>query len=96
MSVDAGTPSAVRSDSGTTDQYVITGGADGKWRLNLLAEADIARASLDYIGTLTPIQEIAERPELREKLTAVKQSIDDAAPPSIPGPGRAQLLEFLG
>jgi SAM-dependent methyltransferase len=38
MSVDAGTPSAVRSDSGTTDQYAITGGADGKWRLNLLAE----------------------------------------------------------
>jgi SAM-dependent methyltransferase len=38
MSVDAGTPSAVRSDPATTDQYAITGGADGKWRLNLLAE----------------------------------------------------------
>jgi 2-polyprenyl-6-methoxyphenol hydroxylase-like FAD-dependent oxidoreductase len=59
-------------------------------------DADIARASLEYIGTLTPIQEIAERPELREKLTAVKQSIDDAPPPAIPGPGRAQLLELVG
>jgi hypothetical protein len=37
MSVDAATPSAVRPDSGT-DQYAITGGADGKWRLNLLAD----------------------------------------------------------
>jgi 2-polyprenyl-6-methoxyphenol hydroxylase-like FAD-dependent oxidoreductase len=59
-------------------------------------DADIARASLEYIGTLTPIQEIAERPELREKLTAVKQSIDDAPPPAIPGPDRAQLLQLLG
>jgi hypothetical protein len=59
-------------------------------------DADIARASLEYIGTVTPIQQIAERPELREKLTAVKESIDDAPPPAIPGPGRAQLLELVG
>jgi 2-polyprenyl-6-methoxyphenol hydroxylase-like FAD-dependent oxidoreductase len=58
-------------------------------------DPDIARASLEYHGTLTPIQEIADRPDLRDKLTAVKQSINDAPPPAIPGPDRAQLLELM-
>jgi 2-polyprenyl-6-methoxyphenol hydroxylase-like FAD-dependent oxidoreductase len=58
-------------------------------------DPDIARATLEYIGTLTPIQEIADRPDLRDKLTAVKQSTNDAPPPAIPGPDRAQLLELI-
>jgi len=58
-------------------------------------DGDIARANLEYIGTLTPIQEIAVRPDLREKLTAVKQSINDAPPLAIPGPNRVQLLELV-
>jgi hypothetical protein len=58
-------------------------------------DPDIARANLAYIGTLTPIQEIADRPDLRDKLTEVKQSINDAAPSAIPGPDRAQLLDLV-
>ena len=41
------------------------------------ADPDIARAMLEYIGTLTPIQEIADRLDLRDKLAAVKQSVSD-------------------
>ena len=59
------------------------------------ADPDIARAMLEYIGTLTPIQEIADRLDLRDKLAAVKQSVNDAPPPAIPGPDRAQLLELV-
>ena len=58
-------------------------------------DPDIARANLEYIGTLTPIQEIADRPELRDKLTAANESINDAPPPAIPGPNRAQLVELV-
>ena len=43
-------------------------------------DPDIARANLEYIGTLTPIQEIADRPDLRDKLTAVNQSITTRTP----------------
>lgn len=59
------------------------------------ADPDIARANLEYIGTLTPIQEIADRSDLRDKLAAVKQSAKDAPPPAVPGPDRAQLLELV-
>jgi 2-polyprenyl-6-methoxyphenol hydroxylase-like FAD-dependent oxidoreductase len=58
-------------------------------------DPDIARACVEYIGTLTPLQEIADRPDLRDKLTAAKQSTNDAPPPAIPGPDRAQLLELM-
>jgi hypothetical protein len=56
------------------------------------ADPDIARATLEYIGTLTPIQEIAQQSDLRDKLTNIKQSV---TPPAIPGPDRPQLLELL-
>jgi 2-polyprenyl-6-methoxyphenol hydroxylase-like FAD-dependent oxidoreductase len=58
-------------------------------------DPDIARATLAYFGTLTPIQEIAQQSDLRDKLTNLKQSMRDAPPPAIPGPGRAQLLDLL-
>jgi 2-polyprenyl-6-methoxyphenol hydroxylase-like FAD-dependent oxidoreductase len=58
-------------------------------------DPDIARASLEYIGTLTPIQEIANRSDLRDKLTYIEQSLNDAPPPAMPGPDRAQLLDLL-
>jgi hypothetical protein len=58
-------------------------------------DPDIARASLECIGTLTPIQEIANRSDLRDKLTNIKQSLNDFPPPPIPGPAGAQLLDLL-
>jgi 2-polyprenyl-6-methoxyphenol hydroxylase-like FAD-dependent oxidoreductase len=58
-------------------------------------DPDIARATLAYFGTLTPIQEIAQQSDLRDKLTSLKQSMRDAPPPAIPGPDRAQLLDLL-
>lgn len=62
----------------------------------VLADADLARALLEYGGTLTPIQDIAKRPEIVDKLAALKaEATDDVAPPAIPGPDRAQLLELV-
>ena len=60
-----------------------------------IADPDIARAMLEYVGTLTPIQTIAGRPEVRKKLADLKQS-NDVPPAALPGPDRGQLLELVG
>ena len=57
------------------------------------ADPDVARAFLEYMGTLTPVQEIADRPELRDKIITLKRSAPP--PPAVPGPNRAQLLELV-
>jgi hypothetical protein len=46
---------------------------------------------MEYVATLTPIQEIVERPAVRAAIEAV----GDAVPMEMPGPDRAQLLELL-
>jgi len=55
------------------------------------SDPDIFRAFLEYVATLTPIQEILERPAVRAAIEAV----GDAAPMEMPGPDRAQLLDLL-
>jgi len=50
----------------------------------------MARAWLEYIGTLTPIQEIANRPDFPDKLAALKQAARDtpwASPRIVEGSG---------
>jgi 2-polyprenyl-6-methoxyphenol hydroxylase-like FAD-dependent oxidoreductase len=67
----------------------------GDLRRFVLADPDIARAWLEYVGTITPIQVIVNRPDVRDKLVALKQSLKDAPPPAIPGPDRGHLLELV-
>jgi hypothetical protein len=62
----------------------------------VLADGDLARAMLEYGGTLTSIQEIAQRPTVVAKLAELKAAgSDGVVPPEIPGPSRAQLLELV-
>jgi flavin-dependent dehydrogenase len=70
-------------------------GLVGDLRRFVLSDPEIARAWLEYVGTLTPIQEIINRPDVRDKLGALKQSLKDAPTPVIPGPDRGQLLELV-
>jgi 2-polyprenyl-6-methoxyphenol hydroxylase-like FAD-dependent oxidoreductase len=63
----------------------------------MVLDPELYRAAIEYIATLTPIQRILQRPEVQQRLTAVRASLPRTSPPSsIPGPTRAQLLELAG
>ena len=59
------------------------------------ADPDLFRAGLEYAGTLTPVQDILERPEVIERIQAVRTAMKGAPPMRFPGPDRQQLLELL-
>src|SRR5262249_48878832 len=54
-------------------------------------DPDLFRAAMEYVGTITSIQDIMKRPAVVEGVLAAK----DAPPLQLPGPSRAQLLELL-
>jgi 2-polyprenyl-6-methoxyphenol hydroxylase-like FAD-dependent oxidoreductase len=60
----------------------------------MMADADLFRFGLEYIGTITTAQEILSRPGVRDAIRAARQAMS-GAPPALPGPNRAQLLEML-
>jgi 2-polyprenyl-6-methoxyphenol hydroxylase-like FAD-dependent oxidoreductase len=55
---------------------------------------DLFRAAMEYVATITPVQDILERPEvaagIREARAAMK-----GPPPPMPGPTRAQLVDAM-
>jgi 2-polyprenyl-6-methoxyphenol hydroxylase-like FAD-dependent oxidoreductase len=57
-------------------------------------DPDLWRAGMEYVGTLTPIQTILARPEIRARIAAVRAGLPAGPPPSLPGPTRTQLLEL--
>jgi 2-polyprenyl-6-methoxyphenol hydroxylase-like FAD-dependent oxidoreductase len=59
------------------------------------ADPDIGRAFLSYVGTLTPIQQTADRPEILERLATLKEAAKDQPPLTIPGPDRENLLALV-
>ena len=60
----------------------------------LIADPDLFRAALEYVGTITPIQDIVRRPDVAERIRAATESFG-STPPQMPGPDRKQLLEIL-
>jgi 2-polyprenyl-6-methoxyphenol hydroxylase-like FAD-dependent oxidoreductase len=60
-----------------------------------VADPDVFRAALEYVATVTPIQEILRRPDVAQKISATEASGGPAAL-EMPGPDRAQLLELVG
>ena len=59
------------------------------------ADADLFRSLLEYIGTITPAQEIVRRPEVAERIRAVRDAMKDMPLPRMPGPDRKQLLDLV-
>jgi 2-polyprenyl-6-methoxyphenol hydroxylase-like FAD-dependent oxidoreductase len=59
------------------------------------ADADLFRNALEYIGTITPIQQILARPEVIERVRVARERTKGAPPPRAPGPNRAQLLDLV-
>lgn len=58
-------------------------------------DPDLYRAVLEYVGTLTPVQQILRRPSITERLRAVTEGLKQGPPPPLPGPNRHQLLELV-
>ena len=60
----------------------------------MMADPDLFRAALEYVGTLTPVQTILQRAEVTERMAAVRQAMT-GPPPALPGPNREQLLQLI-
>jgi hypothetical protein len=60
-----------------------------------VADPDLFRAAIEYVGTITPLQELFRRPELAERVRAIGVSLPGAPPFRMPGPDRAELLAIL-
>ena len=61
----------------------------------MTTDIGLFRAALEYIATLTPIEEILRRPHVAQQLQEFKRSSGNVAAPPIPGPDRGALLEIL-
>jgi 2-polyprenyl-6-methoxyphenol hydroxylase-like FAD-dependent oxidoreductase len=62
----------------------------------MITDPDLFRAALEYVGTLTPIQEILRRPEVIHRVSAAMNAMGNAPPMQLPGPDRQQLLDLVG
>jgi hypothetical protein len=62
----------------------------------MAADPDLFRDAMEYVGTVTPIQRILERPEVVQRIAAAREAMKGAPRPPIPGPNRAQLLQLVG
>jgi hypothetical protein len=58
-------------------------------------DPELFRAGLEYIGTVTPIQKILARPEVRARIDAARAALPAAPRPPLPGPNRQQLLDMV-
>jgi len=67
----------------------------GTLMMTMGADPDLFRAALEYVGTLTPVQAILDRPDVQERIGAVMGAMKNRPPPQIPGPDRKQLLAIV-
>ena len=63
--------------------------------MTMIGDPDLFRAAIEYIATITPPQTILDRPEVQQRIAAVKEAMKNAPPMRMPGPDRKQLLELV-
>jgi 2-polyprenyl-6-methoxyphenol hydroxylase-like FAD-dependent oxidoreductase len=61
----------------------------------MAVDPELFRAALEYIGTITPIQQVLARPAVRDAIQAAREKTQGAPPPHMPGPTREQLLAIV-
>jgi hypothetical protein len=61
---------------------------------SIVASPDLFRDALEYIGTVTPLQEVLERPTVIQRMAAAREALKDRPRPPIPGPTRSKLLQI--
>jgi 2-polyprenyl-6-methoxyphenol hydroxylase-like FAD-dependent oxidoreductase len=74
------------------------GGLAGRIRdlmFSLVVDPDLFRNAMEYVGTLTPVQIILERPEVVQRLARAREALKDVPRPPVPGPDRNQLLRIV-
>jgi hypothetical protein len=62
--------------------------------MTMATDPDLFRAALEYVGTITPVQRILQRPDIAQRLAKAMDTVGGSPPPGVPGPTRAQLLEL--
>jgi len=60
----------------------------------MTADPDLFRTGLEYVGTLTPVQRILQRPDIAQHIAKVMDVMRGSGPPAVPGPTRDQLVEL--
>jgi 2-polyprenyl-6-methoxyphenol hydroxylase-like FAD-dependent oxidoreductase len=63
---------------------------------SVAASPDLFRDLLEYVGTITPVQMILQRPEVIQRLADARKIMSEAPSPPMPGPNRSQLLQIVG
>ena len=53
------------------------------------------RAALEYIGTITPVQAILERPDVAHWMASARERMKAIPRGPMPGPTRDQLLQLV-
>lgn len=61
-----------------------------------VADPDLFRAAMEYVGTITPIQVILARPAVAQSIATALAAMRESPPVQLPGPDRRQLLELVG
>jgi 2-polyprenyl-6-methoxyphenol hydroxylase-like FAD-dependent oxidoreductase len=56
---------------------------------------DLFRAGLEYVGTITPVQQILRRPGVADEIRLARERLANAPPMQMPGPDRKRLLELM-
>jgi hypothetical protein len=59
-------------------------------------DADLFRTGLEYIATITPIQEILNRTDVQARIASIRHALKDTPRMPPPGPNRVQLLALTG
>jgi 2-polyprenyl-6-methoxyphenol hydroxylase-like FAD-dependent oxidoreductase len=60
----------------------------------MTASPDLFRAAIEYVATITPVQDILERREIAAGIRDARAAMK-GPPPPMPGPTRAQLLDLM-
>jgi hypothetical protein len=62
----------------------------------MVVDPDLFRAVMEYVGTITPVQDILERPDVAQRMAAASDAMKGRPRPPVPGPSREQLLQLVG
>jgi hypothetical protein len=58
----------------------------------MATDPDLFRAGIEYVGTITPVQRILQRPDIVQRIAKAMEAMRGSGPPALPGPSREQLV----
>jgi hypothetical protein len=58
-------------------------------------DPELFRAALEYVGTITPLQDLFQRPAIAARVRGALAAMGDSGPMPVPGPDREQLLTLV-